>query len=160
VINLTLPSLRQRSSDVPALAMHFLRHYAKENEKAVNTISDEALMLIANYSWPGNVRELENVIERAVVLADGDSIQVQHLPPELGAAARRPGAPAIPGSTMDELEKYAILKTMEAVGGSTSKAAEMLGISVRKVQYKLQEYGVAHRARSTPPPPQEATRDN
>ncbi len=160
VINLTLPSLRQRPSDVPALAMHFLRHYAKENDKPVKTIGDEALTLIASYTWPGNVRELENVIERAVVLAEGDSILVQHLPPELGAAARRPGVPAIPGATMDELERYAILKTMEAVGGSTSKAAEILGISVRKVQYKLQEYGAAHRSRSEPPPEQRAASGN
>lgn len=62
------------------------------------------------------------------------------------------GAPPIPGSTMDELERYAILKTVEALGGSTSRAAEMLGISVRKIQYKLQEYGVSPRSRSNPPP--------
>ena len=148
VINLTLPSLRQRPSDVPALAMHFLKRYATENGKAVSRISDEALNQIASYTWPGNVRELENVIERAVVLADGDSIEVAHLPAELGVALRRSGAPAIPGASMDELERYAILKTMESVGGSTSRAAEMLGVSVRKIQYKLQEYGAAPKGKA------------
>jgi DNA-binding NtrC family response regulator len=143
VINLTLPSLRQRASDVPALAIHFLKRYAEENGKTVSTISDAALTLLANHPWPGNVRELENVIERAVVLAEGDALEPQHLPPEFVAASRRGGAPQIPGATMDEIERYAIMKTLEASGGSTSRAADTLGISVRKIQYKLQEYGAA-----------------
>ena len=143
VINLTLPSLRQRASDVPGLAMHFLRRHAAENGKAVKSISDQALALIAGYHWPGNVRELENVIERAVVLADGETIELAHLPPELAVVPRRASIPAVPGATLDELERYAILKTMESVGGSTSRAAEILGISVRKIQYKLQEYSAA-----------------
>ena len=151
VINLPLPPLRQRPSDIPPLAMHFLRHYATENGKAVTVISDAALLQIAGYSWPGNVRELENVIERAVVLCDGETVEPRHLPPEFAAASRRAGAPPIPGSTMDELERYAILKTMEAVGGSTSRAAEILGISVRKIQYKLQEYGAPARSKTVPP---------
>ncbi len=150
VINLNLPSLRQRPSDVPALAMHFLKRYAEENAKAVKSISDEALAQIANYSWPGNVRELENVIERAVVLTDGDRIEVSHLPPELAAASRRSGPPPIPGSSMEELERYAILKTMESVGGATGRAAELLGISVRKIQYKLQEYSAAPKGKGAP----------
>jgi DNA-binding NtrC family response regulator len=156
VINLTLPSLRHRPTDIPALAMHFLKRYADENGKAVNTIAPDALSQLASYSWPGNVRELENVIERAVVLADGDSIGLQHLPQELTAAARRGGPPPVPGSTLDELERFAILKTMESVGGSTSKAAEMLGISVRKIQYKLQEYGGGPKSQGSPA----AGRDN
>ncbi|HEV8550762.1 MAG TPA: sigma-54 dependent transcriptional regulator, partial [Polyangiaceae bacterium] len=143
VINLGLPSLRQRPSDVPALALHFLKRYATENEKSVTTITDEALKQIVNYPWPGNVRELENVIERAVVLTETDAVDSKHLPPELAVVSRRSGPPPVPGSTMDELERFAILKTMEALGGSTTKAADMLGISVRKIQYKLQEYSIA-----------------
>jgi DNA-binding NtrC family response regulator len=143
VINLTLPSLRHRLSDVPALATHFLKRYAAENEKVVNSIADDALAQLVNYPWPGNVRELENVIERAVVLADGEAIELRHLPAELAVVSRRSGPPPIPGSTLEELERFAILKTMESVGGSTSKAADMLGISVRKIQYKLQDYSSA-----------------
>jgi DNA-binding NtrC family response regulator len=148
VINLALPSLRQRLTDVPALAMHFLRRYASENAKAVTRFSDEALHQIVGYAWPGNVRELENVVERAVVLADGESVELSHLPPELAIVTRQAGVPAIPGATMDELERYAILKTMESVAGSTSRAAEILGISVRKIQYKLQEYSVAPKGKA------------
>jgi DNA-binding NtrC family response regulator len=155
VINLPLPPLRQRPSDVLPLAMHFLRRYASENGKAIKGFSDAALHPITSHSWPGNVRELENVIERAVVLCDGELIEPAHLPPELAAATRRAGVPPIPGSTLDELERYAILKTLESVGGSTSRAAELLGISVRKIQYKLQEYGSSSRARSQPAPADE-----
>jgi len=143
VINLTLPPLRRRTSDIPALALHFLKRCAEENGKNVHTISDAALTLLANHPWPGNVRELENVIERAVVLAEGDALEPEHLPPEFAVSSRRGGAPVIPGATMDELERYAIMKTLESVGGSTGRAAEMLGISVRKIQYKLQEYGAS-----------------
>jgi two-component system response regulator HydG len=143
VINLTLPSLRQRPSDIPALAMHFLKRYAEENGKTVSSISDGALALLANHPWPGNVRELENVIERAVVIAEGNTLEPHHLPSDFVAASRRGGALQIPGATMDEIERYAIMKTLESVGGSTSRAAELLGISVRKIQYKLQEYGAS-----------------
>jgi DNA-binding NtrC family response regulator len=109
----------------------------------VNHFSDEALTQLVGYHWPGNVRELENVVERAVVLADGPLIESRHLPPELAVAARNTGVPVIPGASMADIERYAILKTLEAQGGSTSRAAEVLGISVRKIQYKLQEYGAS-----------------
>jgi DNA-binding NtrC family response regulator len=146
VINLALPTLAERASDIPALAMHFLKRYARENAKEVGTVSDTALALLLGHSWPGNVRELENVIERAVVIAEGDSIEPRHLPPELAASSRRDKTPTIPGATLDELERYAILTTLESVAGSTSKTAEILGISVRKIQYKLQEYGATHKS--------------
>jgi len=143
VINVQLPPLRNRRSDVAALATHFLRRFSRENEKAVERFSDGALARIVAYDWPGNVRELENVVERAVVLADGDAIELHHLPSELGTADTSHAAPVIPGSSMADIERFAILQTLEAHGGSTSRAAEVLGISVRKIQYKLHEYGEA-----------------
>ncbi|HMA95593.1 MAG TPA: helix-turn-helix domain-containing protein, partial [Polyangiaceae bacterium] len=142
VINVSLPSLRDRRSDIPALAMHFLARFAKENGKTVDRISEAALSRLVSYAWPGNVRELENVIERAVVLADEGSIEPSHLPPEV-VPSPSTGVPRIPGASMTDIERYAILTTLEAQGGSTSKAADVLGISVRKIQYKLQEYGAA-----------------
>jgi DNA-binding NtrC family response regulator len=143
VINLTLPPLRERPSDVPALAAHFLKRFAEENGRPSLALADSALSQLALYSWPGNVRELENVIERAVVIAEGDLIEPRHLPAEVATAVKRNDVPVIPGATMDELERYAILRTLESVGGSTGRAAEILGVSVRKIQYKLQEYGAA-----------------
>jgi two-component system response regulator HydG len=140
VINLEMPALRARPSDIPLLAMHFLRKYATENGKELRGFSGEALERLAAYAWPGNVRELENVVERAVVLAQQGEITIADLPPHVVPSPAGRNALQIPGATMDEIERYAITKTLEATGGSTSKAAGILNISVRKIQYKLHEY--------------------
>jgi DNA-binding NtrC family response regulator len=138
VITLRMPALRERPSDVPLLATHFLKKYAAENERALEGFTDEALAALSSYPWPGNVRELENVVERAVVLCAGPRVGLTELPSYLGPVAA--GGIQIPGSTLDEIEHFAIVKTLESTGGATSKAAEILGISIRKIQYKLQEY--------------------
>jgi two-component system response regulator HydG len=140
VVNIEMPPLRARPSDLLPLATYFLRRFAKDNGKAIEGFTDDALEAIKAYRWPGNVRELENVIERAVVLCEGGRLWAKHLPTGLGAAPR--GAPRIPGSTLSEIERYAIVTTLEACGGRTSQAAQMLDISVRKIQYKLHDYGV------------------
>jgi len=139
VIALEMPSLRARRSDVPLLAAFFLKKYAGENGKAVEGFTDEALTMLGSYDWPGNVRELENVVERAVVLCNGSRVSIAELPQHLVPSSELSGI-RIPGSTLDEIEHHAIRKTLEATGGSTSKAADILGISVRKIQYKLHEY--------------------
>jgi DNA-binding NtrC family response regulator len=139
VITLQMPSLRQRPTDVPLLAAHFLRKYATENGKTLEGFSDDALERLSAYPWPGNVRELENVVERGVVLSNGSRVTGAELPPHVSPPRDATGI-RIPGSTLNEIEHYAITKTLESTGGATGKAAEILGISVRKVQYKLHEY--------------------
>ncbi|HEX8790359.1 MAG TPA: sigma-54 dependent transcriptional regulator [Polyangiaceae bacterium] len=149
VVNIEVPPLRARPSDLLPLATHFLQRFARENGKHIEAFSDDAIDRITNYRWPGNVRELENVIERAVVLCDGPTLTAKHLPAGVGAVPR--GALRIPGSTLDEIERHAILSTLEACGGRTTAAAQMLDISVRKIQYKLHEYGVTlQRSMATP----------
>jgi DNA-binding NtrC family response regulator len=143
VVNLRLPSLVERGSDVPLIAMHFLRKFSAENGKHLQRFSDGALQRLKSYTWPGNVRELENVVERAVVMADGDTVLAEHLPAEVNPEPKEDDGPRIPGWKMADIERYAILRTLEACGGSTTKAADLLGISVRKVQYKIQEFGSA-----------------
>jgi Response regulator containing CheY-like receiver, AAA-type ATPase, and DNA-binding domains len=140
VVNVDLPPLRARPSDVLALAMHFLRKYAGEDGKSFEGFSDEALQRLAAYEWPGNVRELENAIAHAVVLASGPRVTAAELPPNVGSAAVRTAGIRIPGSKMEDIERHAILTTLEATGGSTTRAAEILGMSVRTVQYRLQQY--------------------
>jgi len=147
VIALEMPSLRARRSDVPLLASFFLKKYATENGKTVDGFTDEALTMLGSYDWPGNVRELENVVERAVVLCNGARVSAGELPQHLVPSSELGGI-RIPGSTLDEIEHHAIRKTLEATGGSTSKAAEILGISVRKIQYKLHEYQSAPKSGS------------
>jgi two-component system response regulator HydG len=140
VVNVDLPPLRARPSDILALAMHFLRRYASEDGKSLEGFSDEALQRLAAYEWPGNVRELENAIAHAVVLASGPRVTAAELPPNVGPATVRTAGIRIPGSKMEDIERHAILTTLEATGGSTTKAAEILGMSVRTVQYRLQQY--------------------
>jgi DNA-binding NtrC family response regulator len=149
VVALEMPPLRARPSDIPSLASHFLRKYATENGKTIAGFTDGALERLAGYRWPGNVRELENAIERAVVVARGEQIRAEDLAPTiLPTSAGADGAPPVPGSSMNEIERHAILKTLEATGGSTSRAAEILQISARKIQYKLHEYQNGKRAPS------------
>jgi two-component system response regulator HydG len=149
VVSIEMPPLRARPSDILPLATHFLRKFAKENHKSIEGFDDAALEHLAGYRWPGNVRELENVVERAVVLCSESRIGAKHLPAGVGATQR--GTIRIPGSTFEEIERHAILATLEAVGGRTAQAAEMLDISVRKVQYKLNEYAVRAPADATSP---------
>ena len=146
VIEISIPPLRQRPGDIPLLAQHFLKKYAAANGKEIEGLSDEVMALLLAHRWPGNVRELENALERAVVLATEPQLLPVHFPTlrRLGTETPQPGGPAlgvrIPGSTLADLEREAILRTLEAVGGSTSRAAAVLDISARKVQYKVREY--------------------
>jgi DNA-binding NtrC family response regulator len=147
VVSIDMPALRDRRSDIPLLADFFLRRYADDNGKEIRGFSERALETLMAYPWPGNVRELENAIERAVVMTTGNTIDADALPTHIAPRATEDaGPPRIPGSTLEELERYAILETMKATGGSTSKAAEVLGISVRKIQYKLHAYKDAPRS--------------
>jgi len=141
VVHAEMPPLRMRGGDMLVLAEHFLRRFALEDHKQIEGFTDRARMKLRGYRWPGNVRELENAIERAVVLCDGDRIDEDHLPYGSGAGGGLDGI-AVPGATMAELEKYAILKTLDSVDGSTVRAAELLDISVRTIQYRLHEYGL------------------
>ena len=140
VVAIEMPPLRLRGSDSFLLAQHFLRRFAEENHKRIEGFTDAARTKILNARWPGNVRAVENAIERAVVMCEGRLIDADDLP--LEEAPEQLGSLRIPGATMQELERYAILKTLEAVNGSTSRAAEILNIGVRTIQYRLHEYGV------------------
>ncbi|HJZ85740.1 MAG TPA: sigma-54 dependent transcriptional regulator [Polyangia bacterium] len=140
VVTIDVPPLRARRSDIPLLAMHFLKRYANENGKTIDGLTDEALERLTGYGWPGNVRELENAIERAVIVCRGSVIGANDLAPTIAPQASASDAPPIPGATLAEIERHAILKTLEHTGGSTSRAAEILDISTRKIQYRLQEY--------------------
>ena len=141
VIELRTPPLRERREDIPALAKCFLDRFAARSRKDIRRVGDEALKLLLAADWPGNVRQLENCIERAVVLCQGEEIEPRHLPRELEPRRAAEGElPPIPGASMAEVERYVIRKTLEHVRGSTSKAAEILGISARTIQYRLSQY--------------------
>ena len=134
VIEIRVPALRERRGDVPLLVEYFVGKFAAANDKTVRGLTGEAAERLLNYSWPGNVRELENAIERAVVLADGPVLGID-LFPSLSRSDPRPA-----GGSLAEIEREAILRTLADVGGSTHRAARILKISPRKIQYKVKEY--------------------
>ncbi|MEZ4427943.1 MAG: sigma-54 dependent transcriptional regulator [Nannocystaceae bacterium] len=141
VVTLRIPPLRERREDIPLLAMHFLRRSASRCAKEIVGFNERALGALLDHDWPGNVRQLEHAVEHAVVMCQANEIEPRDLPREIGARQGDDEAPPIiPGATLRDLERYAILRTLEHVGGSTSRAAKMLGISPRKIQYRLNEY--------------------
>lgn len=144
VIRIDIPPLRERKADIPLLVDYFLIRYARKNQKNIKGISPEAMRLLKDYSWPGNVRELENAIERAVVLCKKSIIGPEHLPPELTPeeGVVSPLLEVRIGTPLKEVEKEVILKTLELTGGNKTDAAKLLGISTRKVEYKVKEWKV------------------
>jgi two-component system NtrC family response regulator/two-component system response regulator HydG len=136
-VEATLPSLMDRRSDIPMLADHFVRAGGHARGRHFKGIAEGALDRLMRHSWPGNVRELEDMVGQAVEQADGPWLLAEDLP-ALPAAAGAQGFS--PGLTIQQIEKEAILRTLDAAGGSTGRAASILNISVRKIQYKLKEY--------------------
>jgi len=142
VVSIEMPPLRARPSDIPLLAVRFLTRFATENEKQVSGFSDEALAALTRYEWRGNVRELENAVERAVVVCRGKEIALSDLSSHIAEtpAVHADGMPVIPGASLADLERFTILRTLEHTGGSTSRAAEILGVSIRTIQYRMHQY--------------------
>jgi DNA-binding NtrC family response regulator len=144
VIAIELPSLRERREDIPLLLAHFLRKYAQQNSKEIAAAQQEVIQRLQAYDWPGNVRELENVVERAVVLAQGEIIRVADLPPYLQAieplenVARTFVFP--PDATLSDIEREAISQALEQQHGNRKAAARRLGIGLATLYRKLNEY--------------------
>ncbi|MGA8571627.1 MAG: sigma 54-interacting transcriptional regulator [Desulfobaccales bacterium] len=146
VFPIYLPPLRERMADIPLLADYFLNKYAKEHQKPVKRLSAPALDLLMQYPWPGNVRELENIIERAVLVCDEDTILSVHWPPTL--QRQEPGASASTGlaSRVEKLEKELISEALRQSRGNQSKAAHLLDTSLRILGYKIKQYNIETRS--------------
>jgi DNA-binding NtrC family response regulator len=142
VINIHLPPLRERKEDIPLLVEYFIDQFSRENNKDVHNISPDALELLINYDWPGNIRELHNCIESSVVRTKSKTISLLDLPPHI-RHSRYQSEPQIAltiGTTMAEIEKQAILKTLAATRGNKLKAAQLLQIGVKTLYRKLNRY--------------------
>ncbi|HEX6903372.1 MAG TPA: sigma-54 dependent transcriptional regulator [Thermoanaerobaculia bacterium] len=167
VFRVDLPPLRVRRSDIPVLAATFLARFAAENERRLEGFSHEALQRLLRYNWPGNVRELEHAVEHATIMARGRLVMPEDLPETVAQASCDPLEVMIPGSTLAEIERAAILKSVMAMGGRATEAAAMLGISKSKIYYRLRDYGshLARRDDAEPdpvigvPPPREPAAD-
>jgi len=144
VFPLYLPPLRERGSDIILLADHFVLKYNKEMGKSVKRISNAVLEAFLGHSWPGNVRELENCIERAVLLAAGNSIETIHLPPSLQTRSReveRKESGKL-NSMVEAQERGMIVDALKESRGNQSQAARILGTTKRIIQYKIQKFGI------------------
>ncbi|MBW2022864.1 MAG: sigma-54-dependent Fis family transcriptional regulator [Deltaproteobacteria bacterium] len=141
VITLEVPALTERRDDIPLLAHHFLKKFADAQNKDVEKISDEVMDILMAYEFPGNVRELENIIERAVVLCEGDTVQPKHLPPDLQQFTLRVHRPRQREFlTLEDQEKEYISWVLRKTKGNKTKAAEILGIDRVSLWRKLKKY--------------------
>ena len=147
VFNIHMPNLREHREDIPELVQGLLREVSIKHARQVAAVSEAVLNAFRNYTWPGNVRELRNTLERAVIVCDGPVIETRHLPPGFGQAPVRPStddADSIRvgvGTTVGEAERLLILKTLESTNNNKTRAAEILGISLKTLHNKLKEYG-------------------
>jgi DNA-binding NtrC family response regulator len=147
VFNIHMPLLRDHKEDIPDLVKALMGEMNAKHGRKVAAVSEAVLNLFHNYSWPGNVRELRNSLERAVIVCDGPVVETKHLPPGFGQAIFRAASDdsnAVRlgvGTTVEEAEKLLILKTLEATSNNKTRAAEILGISLKTLHNKLKEYG-------------------
>ena len=139
VFTIELPPLRDRRADIPLLVQTFLNEFNTRNNKSVRAVDQEAMYLLERYGWPGNIRELRNVIERATILAEGDFIETKHLPPPVVTRSEQtlPTVTLSPGTTVDEAERRLIVLTLEHTRNNKTRAAEILGISLKTLHNKL-----------------------
>ena len=146
VFNIHMPGLREHKEDIRELVKSLLADMNQKHDRKVSDVSEAVLNLFQNYSWPGNVRELRNTLERAVIVCEGGLIETKHLPPGFGQSVRPvvndPDALHLGvGTTVEEAEKLLILKTLQATNNNKTRAAEILGISLKTLHNKLKEYG-------------------
>ncbi len=150
VVSIALPPLRERREDIPFLAAHFLDKYAKENARQIKGFTPSAMDYLSAYEWPGNVRQLENVIERCVVLSNGEMIDAEDLPPEIKdeESQFKSAVDLLPtkldlSETLEKIEAAVIRRALVKADFVQVKAAELLNISKSLLQYKLKKYTIS-----------------
>jgi DNA-binding NtrC family response regulator len=149
-VELQLPSLRQRRDDVPLLVRHYVQKFAHDMDRPLPAVAEDVMQALTRYDWPGNVRQLMNVVQNMIVVAEGDRLEMRHLPPEVldavSDAAPADGMGVGTGDTsmlsLDQLEKQAIRNALRINAGNREAAARMLGIGERTLYRKLKEYGL------------------
>jgi DNA-binding NtrC family response regulator len=134
-----MPTLRSRKEDLSLLMQSFLAEFNERNNKAVSAIDPASMRILEQYNWPGNVREVRNVIERAVILSNGEFVEPKHLPPLVTNSPDvvKPIVSLEPGTTVEEAERRLILMTLEHTRDNKTRAAEILGISLKTLHNKL-----------------------
>jgi DNA-binding NtrC family response regulator len=143
VVPIRLPPLRDRVDDIPLLVDQFLTECATQHHREPKDVSHEAMRLLRLYGWPGNIRQLRNLMERLVVTVKDPMIQPEHLPEEIQASKEDARTMVVTlGTSLDHLEREVIQRTLKEITNHREKAARLLGISLRALQYKIKEYGI------------------
>ena len=141
VVGIHLPPLRERKDDLPLLLDTFIREFSAQNARTVTGVSPAARRALDEYDWPGNVRELRNVIERAMIVAAGRLIEIGDLPPLGRVLLSAPAGERLePGMTVDDVERRLIMLTLDHTGNNKTRAAELLGISLKTLHNKLNRF--------------------
>ena len=152
VFSVSLPPLRERREDIPLLAHHFIEKFNAETGKHVQGLTPQALEVLQGYAWPGNIRELRNTVERAMILADGEILGVEHLPPDMTPGGQEAAGLRLQlGLALDQVEKDYILASLQRNGGNKARTAELLGISEKTLYNKLNRYTAEARSRGNEP---------
>jgi len=136
VITIQIPPLRERLDDIPLLANHYFEYFRKKNKKDIHEIDQDAMNALMSYDWPGNVRELENMMERAVILCQFDTINIECLPKKMKMFAGEE-YPEVKEFNLPEIEKRTIVKALDKASWNQSKAARLLGISRKQLRTKM-----------------------
>lgn len=143
VVPIRLPPLRDRADDIPLLVDRFLTECTTQHHREPKDVSQEAMRLLRLYGWPGNIRQLRNLMERLVVTVKDPMIQLEHLPEEIQASKENARTMVVTlGTSLDQLEREVIQRTLTEITDHREKAAKLLGISLRALQYKIKEYGI------------------
>jgi transcriptional regulator with GAF, ATPase, and Fis domain len=154
VVPLTIPPLRERREDIVALAEHFVRKHEPKSLRGMYRVAPELAELLERYSWPGNVRELENTMRRALALSTGTLLTPQCLEGMIPHTAKAETPVSVvptsddeaievrPGTTLENVERQLLERTLEATGGNRTRAAALMGVSLRTVRNKIREYGL------------------
>ena len=146
VLSVDVPPLRERRDDIPVLIDYFLKKHTRNTSRLVRGLTPETRRLLMGYSWPGNVRQLESAIERAILLCEGDLITVEDLPLEVRQESRpmTEGAFKLPpeGISFEDVERSLIVQAMEQTDYNITKAAKLLGLTFRTLQYRLEKFGI------------------
>ncbi len=143
MVELTVPSLKDRPDDIPLLARHFVRKFSGEFSKPIEGLTPKAMLVLQRYGWPGNVRELEHIIGRACMLTDDKMIDVSNLPESLNHVEAKPDAAVESSSLLEDQERQLIAEALKAAGGNQSEAARRLGIGRDALRYKMKRYGLS-----------------
>jgi DNA-binding NtrC family response regulator len=149
VLLINLPPLRERRDDIPSLVTFYVDVYNAEFKKRVAAVSPEVMRHLQAYAWPGNIRELRNAVERAMLLADGDTLRVDDFAVGSGGGAKLDDKVELPaeGINLDDLERSLVVQALERTGWNQTKAASLLGLNRDQIRYRVEKFGLERSAK-------------